>query len=207
MHFCPSWERDPSHVALSEVSIHSFLQLKIFFSSFSLLLLRVNGRGCHNLLKPYETNCCYWWLMPSSSKNCLHTGQGAGHCPAPEGTQGPLHQQEFPSGTSSNNSQVTVGYDMEVSATLQGYASPDHHWPTDKPFMQADIMFTMVPPDSFMPVRHALICEENRVPVAEQPILFSSHYRTSGPNVNFMASVSDSLVRKRHTSSLLDVIL
>ena len=27
------------------------------FSSFSLLLLRVKVRGCHTLLKPYETNC------------------------------------------------------------------------------------------------------------------------------------------------------
>ena len=42
LHFCLSWERDPSHVAL--------------FSSFSLPLLRVKGRRCHTLLKPHETN-------------------------------------------------------------------------------------------------------------------------------------------------------
>ena len=31
-----------------------------FFGRFSLLLLRVKGRGCHTLLKPYETNCNLW---------------------------------------------------------------------------------------------------------------------------------------------------
>ena len=63
LHFCPSWERDPSHVALSEVSTF-FLPVKGFFSSFSLLLLRVKGRGCHTLLKPYETNCDLWiWAI------------------------------------------------------------------------------------------------------------------------------------------------
>ena len=32
--------------------------------SFSLLLLRVKGRGCHTLLKPYETNCGLWiWAI------------------------------------------------------------------------------------------------------------------------------------------------
>ena len=34
-----------------------FTLLKVFFSSFPLLLLRVKGRGCQTLLKPYETNC------------------------------------------------------------------------------------------------------------------------------------------------------
>ena len=42
----------------------SFYLLKGFFSSFSLLLLRVKGRGCHTLLKPYETNCGLWiWAI------------------------------------------------------------------------------------------------------------------------------------------------
>ena len=62
LHFCPSWERDPSHVALSEVSTF-FLPVKRVFSSFSLLLLRVKGRGCHTLLKPYETNCDIWAIQ------------------------------------------------------------------------------------------------------------------------------------------------
>ena len=59
-------------------------------------------------------------------------------CPATGGTQGPLHHVR--SGNHSedflpalNSSQGTVGYDMEVRATLQDYASPDHHWPTAKP--------------------------------------------------------------------------
>ena len=55
LHFCPSWERDPSHVALSEVSTY-FYPVKRVFSSFSSLLLRVKDRGCHTLLKPYEMN-------------------------------------------------------------------------------------------------------------------------------------------------------
>ena len=75
LHFCPSWERDPSHVALSEVSTFFLPVKRFFFSSFSLLLLRVKGRGCHTLLKPYETNCGLWiwaiqikfdWLIDSS---------------------------------------------------------------------------------------------------------------------------------------------
>ena len=50
LYFCPSWERDPSHV--------------VFLGCFSLLLLRVKGRGCHTLLKPYETNCDFWiWAI------------------------------------------------------------------------------------------------------------------------------------------------
>ena len=52
-----------SHVALSEVSMFSST-VSSFFSSFSLLLLRVKGRGCHTLLKPYETNCELWiWAL------------------------------------------------------------------------------------------------------------------------------------------------
>ena len=36
----------------------------LFFSCFSLLLLRVMGRGCHTLLKPYETICNLWiWAI------------------------------------------------------------------------------------------------------------------------------------------------
>ena len=45
------------HMCLSLRFLLSFYLLKGFFSSFSLLLLRVKGRGCHTLLKPYETNC------------------------------------------------------------------------------------------------------------------------------------------------------
>ena len=45
------------HMWLSLRFLLSFYLLKGFFSSFSLLLLRVKGRGCHTLLKPYETNC------------------------------------------------------------------------------------------------------------------------------------------------------
>ena len=37
---------------------------RFFFCSFSLLLLRVKGRGCHTLLKPHETNCGLWiWAI------------------------------------------------------------------------------------------------------------------------------------------------
>ena len=64
LHLCPSWERDPSHVALSEVSTFFLPVKRVFFCSFSLLLLRVKGRGCHTLLKPYETNCGLWiWAI------------------------------------------------------------------------------------------------------------------------------------------------
>ena len=58
----------------------SFYLLKVFFSSFSLLLLRVKGRGCHTLLKPYETNCGLWiwaiqiqfdWLIDWCNNNSL----------------------------------------------------------------------------------------------------------------------------------------
>ena len=37
-----------------------FTLLKLVFCSFSLLMLRVKGRGCHTLLKPYEINCDLW---------------------------------------------------------------------------------------------------------------------------------------------------
>ena len=52
------------HMWLSLRFLLSFYLLKGFFSSFSLLLLRVKGRGCHILLKPYETNCGLWiWAI------------------------------------------------------------------------------------------------------------------------------------------------
>ena len=52
------------HMWLSLRFLLSFYLLKGFFSSFSLLLLRVKGRGCHTLLKPYETNCDLWiWAI------------------------------------------------------------------------------------------------------------------------------------------------
>ena len=52
------------HMWLSLRFLLSFYLLKGFFSSFSSLLLRVKGRGCHTLLKPYETNCGLWiWAI------------------------------------------------------------------------------------------------------------------------------------------------
>ena len=51
------------HMWLSLRFIRSFYPVKRVFSSFSLLLLRVKGRGCQTLLKPYETNCDKIWLM------------------------------------------------------------------------------------------------------------------------------------------------
>ena len=52
------------HMWLSLRFLLSFYLLKGFFSSFSLLLLRVKGRGCHTLLKPYEMNCGLWiWAI------------------------------------------------------------------------------------------------------------------------------------------------
>ena len=62
------------HMWLSEVSTF-FLPVKRFLSSFSLLLLRVKGRGWHTL--PYETNCDLWiwaiqtkfdWLIDSQKE-------------------------------------------------------------------------------------------------------------------------------------------
>ena len=56
--------REIPHMWLSLRFLLSFYLLKGFFSSFSLLLLRVKGRGCHTLLKPYETNCGLWiWAI------------------------------------------------------------------------------------------------------------------------------------------------
>ena len=52
------------HMWLSLRVLLSFYLLKGFFSSLSWLLLRVKGRGCHTLLKPYETNCGLWiWAI------------------------------------------------------------------------------------------------------------------------------------------------
>ena len=52
------------HMWLSLRFLLSFYLLKGFFSSFSFLLLRVKDRGCHTLLKPYETNCGLWiWAI------------------------------------------------------------------------------------------------------------------------------------------------
>ena len=67
------------HMWLSLRFLLSFYLLKGFFSSFSLLLLRVKGRGCQTLLKPYETNCGLWiwaiqikfdWLMCDKPTSC-----------------------------------------------------------------------------------------------------------------------------------------
>ena len=77
----------------------------------------------------------------------------------------------------TNSSQGT-SYDLEVRETLQGNASPDHHWPTTQPVVLDDVTgsrtFTTPSPDSFTPVtcaqcEPAFICEENWVPVAGGP--------------------------------------
>ena len=42
----------------------SLCSVKCFFLRLSLFILRVKGRGCHTLLKPYETNCGLWiWAI------------------------------------------------------------------------------------------------------------------------------------------------
>ena len=52
------------HMWLSLRFLRSFYPVKRVFCSFSLLLLRVKGRGCHTMLKPYETNCDLWiWAI------------------------------------------------------------------------------------------------------------------------------------------------
>ena len=49
---------------MSFCSLFYFPLLKVCFGSYSLLLLRVKGRGCHTLFKPYETNCDLWiWAI------------------------------------------------------------------------------------------------------------------------------------------------
>ena len=51
LQFCPSWERDPSLWGF-------YVFVKVFpYSSWG-------GRGCHTLLKPYETDCDLWiWAI------------------------------------------------------------------------------------------------------------------------------------------------
>ena len=82
------------HMWLSLRFLLSFYLLKGVFSSFSLLLLRVKGRGCHTLLKPYETNCGWWiwaiqiktmkqWnicLLPPELDSSLSVFQGVYQC-------------------------------------------------------------------------------------------------------------------------------
>lgn len=69
---------------------------------------------------------------------------------------------------------------MEVSATLQGYASPDHHRPITKQFLLDDVTgimtFTKASHDPFTPVtcvlcKPALICEKNSTPITDMSIL------------------------------------
>ena len=65
------------HMWLSLRFLLSFYPVKrLFFFLFSLLLLRVKGRGYHTLFKPYETNCDLWiwtiqikfdWLIENKS--------------------------------------------------------------------------------------------------------------------------------------------
>ena len=109
----------------------------------------------------------------------------AGDCPAPVGKQGPLHQRKVWQSLTPvpNSSQGSVGYDMEVFATLQGYASCDFHWPTTKLVMldnvTGSIMITMASPNSFKSVKcaqcePAIICEANGEPVVDLPILVIS---------------------------------
>ena len=70
-----------------------------------------------------------------------------------------------------NSSQGTIGCDMEVCETLQGYASPDHHWQTGHAgwcYRQHNVYH------SFSRVFHACsMCSvwRNRAPMADLPIL------------------------------------
>ena len=125
------------------------------------------------------------WLRHAGTAYTLWPHQ-VGHCPAPGGA----HCTSVRSANCSedsipvpNSSQGTVGYDKEVCATLQGFASPDHPWPTARPVMLDDVtgstMSNTLSPDILRPdtcaqCEAALICEENRVPVINVPILVFS---------------------------------
>lgn len=90
------------------------------------------------------------------------------------------------------------------------------------------ITFSTASPDSLVPVtcaqcEPAVICEENRAPMADLPILvfsrecqsrcrelsceYRSRKRMWGPHATLMESVSDSLDRNMYTSSLPEAIL
>lgn len=132
---------------------------------------------------------------PSSSRICLHTlatwGQAlsctmrnpGSHCTSIKSDH---HYEEFI--LVPNGRQDTVGYDMEVCATLQGFTSQTI---TDlaKPVMMDDVtgstMSIMVSPDSFplftvAQCESSLICEVNGTPMVDLPILgFSCEWRSS----------------------------
>ena len=117
----------------------------------------------------------------------------------PGGTQGPLHQhkvwhcsEDF--SAIPNSSQSTVGFDMEICATLQRYSSPDHRCPTAKPILQDDvtgnIMTTRSPRHSHVHCEPALICVENVTPMADLPILeFSREYQPKLHSAGLWAQV------------------
>ena len=78
LHFCPSWERDPSPAALLRVSTYSPPRVNSFLCSF--LMLRVKDRGGRTLVIPMRhiLICAYGlyrqkkfdWL--NTSLICLH---------------------------------------------------------------------------------------------------------------------------------------
>ena len=74
--------------------------------------------------------------VPSSSRNCLYTL-------ATESPAVSLHQEErrayCTNVSSGSQPDCHIGYDKEFCAALQGYTSPDHHWPTAKPIQLDDV--------------------------------------------------------------------
>lgn len=77
-------------------------------------------------------------------------------CPGPVRPGNALHQEELWAYsvwsdncsedfiTVPHSTQGTIGHDMEVYVAFQRCASPDHHWPTNKPVMLDNVTDTPV---------------------------------------------------------------
>lgn len=130
--------------------------------------------------------------IPSASRSFLHTGHMRPsivlHQEQPKAHHTSLKSNKWseyfitvPNSSQGNVGYVTVPWSL---CDLQGFASPNLHWPTAKPAMLDDVTsskaFTMASPDSFMGVTCAQyelpsICKENGAPITDLTILVFSH--------------------------------
>lgn len=128
----------------------------------------------------------------------LHQNKSRAHCTS-------VGSDYFRFHPGKSNTEGPVGYEVEVCAELQAYASPDHHSPITKPVMADDVIgsttFTTAS-DSVAPqCEPVLTCKKSRSPTADLPMLLNA-----GP-WTLMESVSDSLVRNMYTTGLLEVFV
>ena len=129
MHFCPSWERDPSHVALSEVSMFFLPCYKGFLVVFPYSCWGLRAEDV-TLLKPYETNFDLWiWVLGHgfwwTNRSGLHEKNQSLKAACPMWCSTRVKELSFPGASTSQRCENRQ--ETQVSTAI-GHSGPHDLW-------------------------------------------------------------------------------